>query len=283
MDVTTSHHQLITDEGLPLRLDLRMPTGRTPTAVVVVVHGFKGFKDWGFFPHAGERLAAAGYASIVFDLSRNGVGEVPGEFDRLDLFEGNTYAREVADLEQVVAWVREEAPLPEPVRRAGMGLLGHSRGALPCVVAAAEDPTVTALVTWNGVGRALRYSERQLAEWEEKGRLEFKNARTGQRMAVGWRLVEDAREHAARYDLPRQARRMEAAHLILHADKDLAVDPTEAEILRAGREERCRVVLLEDTGHTFGAVHPFAGGTAALDRALDLTVGWYGEYLSAAV
>jgi len=280
MDVKTSHHQLTTREQLPLRLDLRMPGEGRPRAVVVVVHGFKGFKDWGFFPWVGRRLALDGYASVVFDLSRNGVGEVPGQFDRLDLFEGNTYAAEIADLKQVLAWVRAQAPLPAEVREAGLGLLGHSRGALPCVVAAAEDDGIDALVTWNGVAKALRYSERQLAEWEEKGRLEFKNARTGQRMAVGWQLVEDARENAARYDLPAQARRMGAAHLILHAEKDLAVDVEEAEHLRAGREDRCRKVILPDTGHTFGAVHPFQGSTPSLEKAMELTVGWYREFLA---
>lgn len=276
-----SQHQLTTEEDLPLRLDLRLPTEMGPRGIVVVVHGFKGFKDWGFFPWVGEQLAEVGWASVCFDFSCNGVGERPGEFDRLDLFERNTYAREVSDLARVLRWCREEAPLTPPLRQGPKGLLAHSRGALSAVVAAVEEDDVEALVTWNGVAHALRWTDRQMEEWQRQGRLEFVNSRTKQKMAVGYALVEDARAQAARYDLASQAMRMRAAHLILHAAQDLAVDPSEAETLRAERSEdqRCRLHLVENTGHTFHAVHPFAGSTAQLEFAMKDSLEWFEMYL----
>ena len=39
-------------EGLPIRGDLESTGGAR--ALVVIVHGFKGFKDWGFFPWVAE-------------------------------------------------------------------------------------------------------------------------------------------------------------------------------------------------------------------------------------
>ena len=42
-------------EGGTLRGDVRQPRGATGSAIVVC-HGFKGFKDWGFFPYLAERL-----------------------------------------------------------------------------------------------------------------------------------------------------------------------------------------------------------------------------------
>ncbi len=97
--------ELSSEEGLPIRIELRRPEASPPRATVIVCHGFKGFKAWGFFPHLAERLARAGYEAVTFDFSRNGIGDNPTEFSRLDLFAGNTYSHELADLQTVVRWV----------------------------------------------------------------------------------------------------------------------------------------------------------------------------------
>ena len=39
------------------------PIGGATRPVAVLVHGFKGFMDWGFFPHLSRRLAAAGFVA----------------------------------------------------------------------------------------------------------------------------------------------------------------------------------------------------------------------------
>ena len=55
--------------GRTLQGDVRIPDGPPPRSAVVVVHGFKGFKDWGFFPYLCQRMAAAGHAVVSFNLS----------------------------------------------------------------------------------------------------------------------------------------------------------------------------------------------------------------------
>jgi hypothetical protein len=103
-------------------------------------------------------------------------------------------------------------------------------------------------------------------------------------MAVGWGLVQDARAHARRFDLVAACKRMRAAHLIVHAAEDLAVPVESAEELRAGRADagRCRVEILERTGHTLGAAHPFQGPTPALERATALARDWFNQHLGPA-
>jgi len=274
--------ELRTPDDLPLRLDLRVDPERPPRAIVIVAHGFKGFKRWGFFPDLGERLAAAGFASIVLDFSMNGIGDDPEQFSRLDLFERNTLTREVADLEQVLEWARTEAPIDPGARTARAGLLGHSRGSIPVMAVASERPEeVGAVVTWSGVGRALRYTEGQLERWEEDGVMEFTNARTGQRMTMLWDYVVDAREHAGRVEPALCAERMEVPHLILHGTRDMAVPLDEARLLRAGRtpEQGCELVEVEGGTHTFGAVHPYEGSTPHLDRVFGATLDWFDRHL----
>lgn len=278
MNVAVETRVIENEEGLPIHLEVRRPREETPSAAVIVAHGFKGFKRWGFFPYLGERLAAEGWAAITFDFSHNGVGGGGEEFDRLDLFETNTYTRECGDLIRVLEYaVEQESP-----RGAGglpIGLIGHSRAAVPVMVAAAEREEVSAVVTWNGVARLLRVTEGQLRRWEEDGRMEFTNARTGQRMAMTYDFVVDAREHEGRLDPVHNAARMRAPQLVLHGDRDLAVDPAEAELLLAGRSEPTRLRWIEGGTHTFGAVHPFAGSTPALERAVQETIAFLHRHL----
>ena len=62
-------------DGYPLRGDARYQDGLGDGApAVVICHGFKGFKDWGFFPEVAAALAASGYLAISFNFSGSGIG-----------------------------------------------------------------------------------------------------------------------------------------------------------------------------------------------------------------
>src|SRR5512138_1451663 len=113
--------EIRSEEGLPIRGDIDAP--RHPRALVVIVHGWKGFKDWGFFPWLAEYLCNSGFAICRFNMSRSGIGENPETFDRLDLFAGDTYSIQLADLAAATHHAQSKFPgLPT-------FLLGHSRGA----------------------------------------------------------------------------------------------------------------------------------------------------------
>ena len=110
---------ILSDEGLPIRGDLDAPP--EAKALVVLVHGFKGFKDWGFFPWLAETLFAHRFAVCRFNMSRSGIGENPEIFERLDLFAGDTYSAQISDLHKVVRYCQQRVDAPA-------FLAGHSRG-----------------------------------------------------------------------------------------------------------------------------------------------------------
>ena len=60
--------------GDVIRADVRRPARGVPRSAVIVAHGFKGFKDWGFFPYLCESLARDGHLVVSFNTSLNGVG-----------------------------------------------------------------------------------------------------------------------------------------------------------------------------------------------------------------
>src|ERR1035437_7792290 len=75
---------------------------------LVFVHGFKGFKDWGFVPYLGEYFAKQGFFVITFNFSHNGIGDNKTEFTELDKFAANTYSREVREFNEIISAFRND-------------------------------------------------------------------------------------------------------------------------------------------------------------------------------
>src|SRR5262245_22332119 len=94
-----------------------------PHPHVILLHGFKGFMDWGFFPEIARRIAEQGLAAVRFNASGSGIGEDPESFTETEAFARNTLTREMEDLERVRAWIRETRPPGVDPERAS--LLGH--------------------------------------------------------------------------------------------------------------------------------------------------------------
>ena len=262
--------------GDVIRGDVRIPDGPPPRSAVVVVHGFKGFKDWGFFPHLCERLAGAGFAVVSFNFSRNGVEEDFETFSRLDRFAANTLSCEHEELNAIVQEALSGDLLPRRPRT--LGILGHSRGGGQAVLGAAVEPRVGALVTWAAVSHFDRWSEEIKAQWREDGEVLVLNQRTGQQMPLGVGLLEDYEANRDRLDIARAAGEVRAPWLIVHGREDETVPHAEADAL-ARASTGARVELIDGAGHTFQCRHPFEGPTPELRQALDRTIRHFRAHL----
>ena len=282
MSVVETPVRLVNDEGLPVRCDVRRPEGEGPFPVVVILHGFKGFKDWGMFPPTARLLAERGLASVAMNTSRNGVEDRLEEFTDLEAFARNTPGRELGDVRTVVDAIAA-GELGAELDAERTGILGHSRGGGVAVLAAASDERLRCLVTWASIARFLRYTERALAEWRRTGRLEVPNARTGQLMRMDLSVLEDLEANQARYDLDAAAARLTVPYLAVHGERDEAVGPDDSARLveRAGSAEK-RLHVIPRTGHTFGAAHPWNGGSPAWEEAVRETAEWFARWLAVA-
>jgi dienelactone hydrolase len=257
--------------------DLRAPPGRPPRSAIVVCHGFKGFKDWGFFPWLARSLAQRGHAVLSFNFSRSGVVAHGVDFSALDRFAESTHSRNVEEIHMVLDAVTDGGLFPQPPER--VGLFGHSRGGGEAVLAASEDPRVSALVTWAAIATVERWGPEHVRMWEAGETTYITNARTGQQMPMGpgfWRDLADNRE---RLDILRAARSLAVPWLIVHGDDDTSVAPSDAHALWDVAGEDAELLLIEGGNHTFGAVHPFAGSTPALDTAVEATADWFDRFL----
>jgi dienelactone hydrolase len=276
MPVTAFH--LTTDEGLPIRGDLHVPASGH-ARLVVCVHGFKGFKDWGFWPETARRLCSAGFAVVRFNFSHSGIGEDLQNFTERERFETGTYSREVEDLRQVLRAATRGELAELPGHRGRPGLLAHSRGAVSALAAAA-DGLADSIALWNPVASVLWWDADTRRRWRETGSWPVVNARTGQTFQMRTSLLDDAEEHAEALDPVANAARCDVPLLVVVAADDESVPPVSGrKIARAAAAERASLRELPSTGHTFGAAHPWRGAPPAFDAAVSATLEHFGRTL----
>lgn len=258
---------------VPLGAALTRPPGPGRAPLVVLVHGFKGFMDWGCWPWVARELAARGFACLRFNFSHNGIGADPVAFTELGLFEANTFSREVAELRAVLA----AAPGLPGIDATRVNLLGHSRGG---AIALLAGEGAASLVTWSSLAglEDLHGYRGQEEAWRRDGFVEARNMRTGQVMRLGRALLEDYEANRGALDVTAALRRHRAAGgraTAIHGDRDTSVPLAHAHRLEAAG---ARLVVVPGGDHTFGAAHPFqAEPPPALVRALEATVEALGD------
>lgn len=258
-------------ENLPIRGNLIVPD--RPRGLVVIVHGFKGFKDWGFFPWLAEHLARHRHRLAVcrFNMSRSGIGENPETFERLDLFADDTYSTQIADLLTVVR--HAQAAVPD----VPTFLLGHSRGGGVALLAAGEVANLAGVVTWSAISRVDRWDEWTVREWRRRGYMNVENARTKQMMRMSPAILDDYDAHRDRLDVLAAASRLEVPILVVHGARDESVPLAEAHAI-AGSSRAASLCVLAKASHTYNAIHPLIHVPFALTMAAEVSTHFVAAY-----
>jgi uncharacterized protein len=265
-------------EPYPIRGDVRLLAGPEPRSAVIICHGFKGFREWAFFPSLARAVARRGHAAISFDFTRNGLGDDGVDFSALDRFSENTHTRNVEEIRIVIEAVAGGWLLDTPPDR--IALLGHSRGGAEAILAASERSEVDALVTWSAVATlGTRWSADDVRTWEAGGTVMVANARTKQQMPMGPGYWADVVRNRARLDVLAHAARLRIPWLIAHGESDETVPLDDAKRLFAAAGPNAELCLIEGATHTFGAAHPYAGPTAELQTVAQTTLSWLDRHL----
>ncbi len=246
----------------PTLLDVSFIRNKQPKPIVIFVHGFKGFKDWGHFNIVHQRLSDEGFVAVKFNFSHNGgTLDNPVDFPDLESFGKNTYTKELNDLGAVIDWVTDDENLYIPAGEKDINriyLIGHSRGGGIVILKAAEDTRVKKIVTWAAISDIeSRFPKgKELEEWQKNGVAYIQNARTKQQMPLYYSLYEDFEQNKQRLNIPQAEQKLAIPHLIIHGDNDEAVPVAEAEFLHR-QNPSATLEILHGTGHTFDVKHPF--------------------------
>jgi len=264
-----------------IRGDLRHREDVKNAPTIIICHGFKGFKDWGFFPILAESLASAGYVTVTFNFSRNGVGADLQNFNELEKFARNTYSHELEDLKFIVDNIANERLGKGLIDLEKIGLLGHSRGGGIAILHTSKDERIQVLVTWAAISTVERFSQEEIGLWEKNGYIEIENKRTKQIMPIYADLLQDIRANKDKLNIIESASRLEIPTLIIHGDCDESVHPDEARKIYDNLSSPSKeLMIIEETNHTFGTNHPMESRSEQFDTVLDLTESWFDRYLN---
>ena len=240
-----------------------------PRPIVIVLHGFKAFRTWGFFPYLGKRLAEAGAISLVMDFGYNGYDSDLEVLDKPELFAMNTIGKELEDVATLLTAVRQTE---FPDWNGSINFLGHSRGGGVGIIAARQDGAIDKVAAWSAVSTFDRFTERQKKLWWGTGFFPVTTDKTGKPVGMNLAYLKDLSNDGR--SIPEAAAHLNSALLLVHGEQDITVRASESQKIAAAKPD-AHVKIIPNTGHTFGISHPFAGTTPALETAIDTTIDFF--------
>ncbi|MBX2985183.1 MAG: alpha/beta fold hydrolase [Bacteroidia bacterium] len=244
-------------EGKIILLDLFIPKGNQRFPLLVFVHGFKGFKDWGHFNWLAEQFMQYGIAFCKFNFSHGGVNpDNPTDITDFETFGQNNYSKEIKDLGLVLDYL-QNCEQKSRLETGNISVVGHSRGGATAVLRAVEDNRIKKLILWASpfnLGRLFRPAT--IEQLEKEGKVWVENKRTGDVYPLYKQFYDDFMKNKDRLDIPKNILKISIPILLIHGDKDETVDLSESEQYYDAIPHSI-LIRMDGAGHTFGATHPF--------------------------
>jgi pimeloyl-ACP methyl ester carboxylesterase len=250
---------LSSPHGRDFSVDARWISDGEPKPVVIFVHGFKGFKDWGHFNLLADYFAAHGFVFVKLNLSHNGVEPGGTDLTNMEAFGNNNFCIELDDLGTLIDKLTDgSTPIPSLEMDAShLLLIGHSRGGGLVLLKAAEDERVSGVATWSAISTIdQRWPQEMMEEWKRTGVQYIMNARTGQQMPLYYQLYENYHANQQRLDILKSVEKLAIPVLIIHGEQDETLPVRMAHDLHAANPY-AELYLIPEADHSFGGKHPF--------------------------
>lgn len=227
--------------------------------LVIFIHGYMGFKDWGCWNLVSDYFVEKGYGFLKYNASHNGCSTTdPSNFVDLEQFAFNNYSKELEDFDSILNAVKdvfEEVPT--------IYIIGHSRGG-GIALLQSQNKKVSKICSWAGISNIhKRFPKgKELEAWKENKYRYTKNGRTGQNMPHHYDQYLDYKANKDRLNIESYCRRSEKPTLIIHGADDQSVSIDEGRELSKWLDVDLHVI--PDTAHTFDSSHPWKTGEMPL-------------------
>ncbi|MDG2165192.1 MAG: acyl-CoA thioester hydrolase/BAAT C-terminal domain-containing protein [Flavobacteriales bacterium] len=240
--------------GRKISIDYRFKVTQKSLIPIIYVHGFKGFKDWGASNLVADYFANQGFLFLKFNFSHNGVTpKNPLDFVDLEAFGMNNYLIELKELGIVIDWL-EASELN--IQFSKLAVIGHSRGGGIALLRSAQDKRIKNTITWASVCDFEARFPVDVSEWKETGVQHILNGRTMQMMPLYFQFYKTFIDNKEILNIPFQFQNIEQNVMIIHGTDDQVVPFSDAKFIES-RITKSTLVLIKNTGHTFGVKHPF--------------------------
>ncbi len=257
-------------DGEVINFDVRTNDADAKKPLIIVSHGFKGFKEWGFLPYLSEKLAESGAIVYTQDFSLNGILDAEKRTYDIEKFSKNTISQALSDIEYLIEYCANEH---SATWNGDVYLYGHSLGGGISIVAGKLFDVVKKVAVWGSISSFDRYSSRQKEIWRKRGVMEFNDQTTGETFKIDICYLDDLEENADKYNIMGSVKTLEKPLLILHGHVDVTVRRVEAErMFNESNKKITNLVVQEKTNHTFGVLHPFIETNDQLEKAIETTL-----------
>ena len=186
--MTRKEHTILSETGRKFSFDISYQKNNIKKPLVIFVHGFKGFKDWGQFPLVADFFSKNGIAFLKMNFSFNGTTpESPIDFVDLEAFGENNFSKEIIDITSLINVLHSKNSLLDlnEIDLTNITLMGHSKGGATSIITGNENIYIQKIVTWGAVlDIHKRYASSELEAWKNAGVIYIYNGRTDQQMPL---------------------------------------------------------------------------------------------------
>ena len=237
-------------------IDFQHLVTHQPKPVILFVHGFKGFKDWGPFNLMADYFAQAGFVFVKMNFSHNGTTvDQPTDFADLEAFGQNNFSIEQQDITTVLDYLVHNLDESECDLQK-INLIGHSRGGGAAILAAHRHDCVKRLATLAALNNLdSRYPEAVMTAWEKNGVFHVYNARTEQQMPLYYQIVEDYFSNSNQLDISQAVKNLEKPFMAFHGTGDETLPVTMLHEMKSWNPD-LTAIEMPGVNHTFGGQHP---------------------------
>ena len=238
-------------QGRKSLIDLEIPN-MFNGEIVIFIHGFMGFKDWGAWHLVMDYFVQKGYGFCKFNISHGGGTVENGiDFPDPDSFGKNTFSNELEDLKQVMDWIDRKV-----VNWKGH-VIGHSKGGAIALIAGEKIKKIQSISTWASIASiGERFPKgAQLEKWKSTGVKYVKNGRTQQELPQKYTLYTDYMTNEHSFNLERICDTIDKPIFVAHGEKDTSVDINNG--MRIANWSRTNLCVIDQTDHVFDSRHPW--------------------------
>ena len=248
-----SNEKYIGSEKREALIDLEIPENFTRN-ILVFVHGYMGFKDWGTWNMMQSYFVEKGFGFCKFNMTHNGTTpEYPIDFVDLEAFGNNCYSYEKKDLLHVFDWLEEKINISE----CSLHLIGHSRGGGITLLCSGDSrvSSVITLAAISSIEKRFSFEQKVIEEWKKTVVRFVKNSRTNQDLPHNFSQYLDFQINKEELSIQAACESCSKPMLIIHGDKDESVSIAEGYDLSHWSKNELHII--QDATHTFGGTHPY--------------------------
>lgn len=230
--------------------DLCLPES-APKGIIIFLHGFMGYKDWGCWNLVQTYFVQKNYAFIKYNITHGGTTmDETRSFVDLKSFSENTYSHEIEDFESILS-ITSSLQLNCPIH-----LIGHSRGG-GIALLQSENEKIKSITSWAGISDiGIRFPTGEALEsWKINGVRYQLNGRTMQELPMNYSIYQDYCSNIDRLDIKKYCVESTTPICIIHGTEDASVSISEGEKL--ANWTNSDLIRIDNSNHTFNSSEPW--------------------------